>query len=221
LLLLTGLLLCGRTIPAESIAYPKGLMLNMDFLRSRGGLIPNKALFPLYVPHGELKIQSFGQRRALVFRDGQGLDIPHSALLDPDGSEWSVSIRLLPAEDGIIFSQANDSQGFAIRMVEGTFQAVLRTSHSSVVLKERDDGTLTDYKNKWVTVELRIKPDMAVLLLNRRRVSMIPLDKPLAGKNMHMRMGTHRTLPEVFRNVQGWKPVGFTGAISSLKVHRQ
>lgn len=220
-LILFSLLCACLPATAQQAKMPAGLMLNMDFFRARHGLIPNKALFPLYVPQGELDIRTFDQRRALVVQNGQGLDIPHSSLLDPDGREWTVTIRMLPVSDGIILSQANKSQGFAIRMVDGTFQAVLRTSHSSLILKERDDTAVTNYKNKWVTVELRIKPDMAVLLLNRRRVAMLPLDAPLDGADMHIRLGTHHALPEIFKNIQGWEPDGFTGAVSSLKVHRQ
>ena len=72
-----------------------------------------------------------------------------------------------------------------------------------------------------VTIELRIKPDMALLTLNRKRAAMVRLDTPLSGEDMPIRIGRHHTLPAVMENISGAGPVGFAGAISSLKIWRQ
>ena len=65
---------------------PRGLMLNLDFQKIENGLIPNKTLYPLYVPICDLDTAPNNSGRVLLMIEaGQGFDIPHSSLLDPDG----------------------------------------------------------------------------------------------------------------------------------------
>lgn len=200
---------------------PKGLMLNLDFQQTREGLIPSKTLYPLHVPQGELGLELFNSRKMLAFQYGQGLSIPHSTLLDPDGSEWIVTIRVFPLTNGLILSQGNDEHGLAIYLSDGAVQAAVRTKNSALTLKESASRGISNYIKRWVTIELRIKDNVAYLSLNRRRVAMVPLDAPLDGENMRIRMGSHNKLPSVLKNKPGAQPDGFTGAISSLKVLRQ
>jgi hypothetical protein len=200
---------------------PVGLMLNLDFQEIEEGLIPSKSLYPLHVPLGELGIEWINHRNLLALQAGQGLDIPHSSLLDPDGREWVVSVRAFILTDGLVLSQCNDTQGYAIYIKDQTVQAVLRTGVIAFTLQEGAYLGISKYRNKWVTIELRIKQDRAYLLLNRKRVAMIDLDAPLKGEDMHIRIGNHSTLPPVLKHKPGIEPFGFTGAISSLKIIRQ
>ena len=220
LIFLVGILF---QMPAHSLeqSVPKGLMLNLDFQQVKESLIPSKTLYPLYVPQGDLEIETFNNRNMLAFQYGQGLDVPHSSLLDPDGNDWIVSVRVFALTDGLILSQGNDQYGFAIYLKDGCVQATLRTPHSSVTLKERADRGITNRIKKWVSIELQIKNDVAILSLNRQRVSMLPLQAPLTGENMHIRLGHHHELPAVLKNKPRMKPTGFTGTISSLKIFRQ
>ena len=218
--LLFGVLFQAYTQSQEQ-SRPKGLMLNLNFQQATDGLIPSKTLYPLYIPQGELKIESTNHRNMLALQYGQGLDIPHSSLLDPDGNDWIVSLRVFALTDGLILSQVNDQYGFVIYLKDGTVQACLRTPHSSITLKERADRGITKRIKKWVSIELQIKDDVAILSLNRQRVSMAPLQAPLKGGNMHIRIGHHQKLPIILKNKQGIPQTGFTGAISSLKVFRQ
>lgn len=202
-------------------SIPKGLMLNLDIQREHAGLIPSKTLYPLYVPTGTLGIETYNYRNILAFQRGQGMSIPHSSLLDPDGGDWIVSVRAFILTDGLILSQGNGSNGFAIYVKDGAVQTALRTTHSTLTLKERKDRGITKQIKQWVTIELRIKNNIAIMSLNRQRVSMIPLQSPLKGKNMHIRLGQHREIPSILKNKLDIKPTGFTGAISSLKIFRQ
>ena len=200
---------------------PEGLMLNLDFESVKDGLIPSKTLFPLYVPLGSLGIEFVNHRHLLAFQQGQGLSIPHSSLLDPDGREWVVSVRVFVLEDGLILSQENARIGYAIYLKNHTVQAVLRTGRTAFTLKEDENRLITKYRKKWVTIELRINHDRAYLLLNRRRVAMVPVEAPFAGDNMRIRLGTHSTLPKVLENKPAITTAGFQGAVSSLKIFRQ
>ncbi|MEA2067813.1 MAG: hypothetical protein U9P12_01315 [Verrucomicrobiota bacterium] len=220
---LTAILLAG-TVAAGAQAgkdLPVGLMLNLDFEEAKEGLIPSKALYPLYVPQGDLGIEWFNNRNLLAFQQGQGLDIPHSSLLNPDGREWIVTVRAFVLTDGLILSQGNDTHGYAIYLVDNTVRATLRSGNTALTLKERKDRGISKYRKKWVSIELRIKQDKAYLSLNRKRIAVIPLDTPLQGENMHIRLGNHQTLPPVLAGKPGMEPTGFTGAISSLKIIRQ
>jgi len=213
----------SSTIPickAEQ-SMPKGLMLNLDFQEAKEGLIPSKTLYPLFVPQENLGIENHNHRKILTLQYGQGLDIPHSSLLDPDGSEWIVSVRAFILTDGLILSQDNGLLGFAFYVKDGAIQIALRTTHSTLTLKERADRGITKQIKRWVTIELRIKDDMAIMSLNRQRVSMVPLQAPLQGKNMRIRIGNHHELPAILKFKPNMEPTGFTGAISSFKIFRQ
>ena len=205
---------------AES-ALPKGLMLNLDFQNIKDGLIPNKALFPLYVPLSGLGIEPVNSRNVLAVQHGQGLDIPHSSLLDPDGSEWITTVRVFTLTDGIVMSQGNDETGYVIYIKDGAVQIAIRTGPTTIILKERPENGITSCRNKWVTIDLRIKPEVAILSLNRNRVALVSLQAPLIGKNHLIRIGEHRALPAPLQRNTTATPTGFTGGISSLKVLRQ
>lgn len=200
---------------------PKGLMLNLDFQRIEDGLIPSKTLFPLHVPMGELSTTTFSKRTVLVLNEGQGLGIPHSSLLDPDGSEWIAIIRVYALTDGLIMSQGDDEKGYAIYIKDGAVQAAIQTGHSTIVLKERAEKGITPYLNKWVTIELRVNSDMALLVLNRAHAALVPLQEPLRGQDYRIRIGEHKTLPAPLSRSKTATLTGFTGAISSLKIVRQ
>ena len=196
-------------------------MLNLDFSQVEDGLIPNKAFFPLYVPQCDAGIDYVLQEMMLVLKSDIGLDIPPSSLIQPDGSEWIVTVRLGALTDGMVISQCNDQYGYAIFIKDGTAQAVVRTGYSSVLLKEDPQYGVTDCKKEMVTIELRIKSDMALLTLNRKRAAMARLDAPLNGDEMPIRIGNHNALPAIMENIPGADPTGFSGAISNLKIWRQ
>ena len=202
-------------------SLPQGLMLNLDFSRTTDGLIPSKTLYPLHVPIGKLKIEDVNGKHILGVRAKQGLSIPHSSLLDPDGREWVVSVRAFMLEDGLILSQGNDKHGLAIYMTEHTIQAVIRSGNTALTLKEDEYMGITKYRKRWVTIEIRVKRDRAFLLLNRKIAAMVPLEAPFAGKDMRLRIGTHSTLPAVLKNKPYMQTNGFQGGIASLKIFRQ
>ncbi|VGO15593.1 hypothetical protein PDESU_04178 [Pontiella desulfatans] len=218
--ILIALALASSVALAEK-KLPVGLMLNLDFQNVQDGLIPNKSLYPLHVPKGELGMEWANHRYMLAIQSGQGLSIPHSSLLDPDGSEWVVTVRAFVLTDGLVLSQGNDEHGYAIYIKDHTVQATVRTSHIAMTLQEGTYLGINKYRNQWVTIELRIKKDKAYLLLNRKMVAKLDLDAPLKGENMHIRIGNHQALPTVLKNKPGSTTTGFTGAISSLKVIRQ
>ena len=200
---------------------PEGIMLNLDFENASEGLIPSKTPYSLHVPQQELGIEYFNNRHMLIFDEGQGLDIPHSSLLDPAGDEWIVSVRVYALTDGLVFSQANDTHGLVIYMKDGHIAAAMRSGLSTVVLAESEHRGRTKYTKRWVTIELRIKKDMAVLSLNRKRAAMV-MDQPaLDGENLRIRIGSHQNLPQLLKNISDAPSTDFTGAISSLKILRQ
>ena len=203
-------------------SLPKGLMLNLDLQRIENGLIPNKTLYPLYVPLGNLDTATNNSNRVLLmFEAGQGLDIPHNSLLDPDGGGWVATIRLFALTDGMVMSQGNDEKGYAIYIKEGAVHVAIRTGHSTITLKERPENGITHCLNTWVTIEVKIQPEMAILILNRARVAIAPLQTPLRGEDYHVRIGEHKTLPVPLHRDTTATTTGFTGAISSLKLLRQ
>jgi hypothetical protein len=204
-----------------SNAPPKGLMLNLDFQRIENGLIPSKTLFPLYVPLGELDTGTYDDRTMLVVNEGQGLDIPHSSLLDPDVSEWVAIIRVFALTDGMVMSQGDDEKGYAIYIKDGAVHAAIHTEHSTLILKERPENGITNYLNKWVTIEVKINSDTAILILNRAHVAVVPLRAPLSGKDYRIRIGEHKALPAPLSRSKSASPTGFTGGITSLKIVRQ
>lgn len=215
------LILFFATQLAFASDLPKGLMLNLDFEMANEGLIPSKSLYPLFVPQNNLAISRINHRNLLQFEPGQGLYIPHSSLLDPAGDEWIISVRIFALTDGLILSQGNETHGYAIYMKDGQISARVGTGHASFMLEESVQQGISKLKKRWVTIELSIREGRALLSLNRKRVAMI-LDEPaLSGDNLRIRLGNHTQLPAVFKNVQTMTPTGFTGAVSSLKIHRQ
>lgn len=206
---------------ARAQPVPKGLILNLDFQNIQEGLIPNKTLYPLYVPLGELGVETLQNRTILTLQNGQGLDIPHSSLLDPDGGEWITSIRIFALTDGLVMSQGNDEKGYAIYIKDGVVHVAIRTNHSTVTLTERPENGITHCLKKWITIEVRIKPETAILILNRSRVAITLLPEPFRGENYQIRIGEHKELPEPLLHSKTATPTGFTGAIGSLKITRQ
>lgn len=199
-------------------------MLNLDFQRIENGLIPNNAHYPLHVPIGALTTQELLGRPMLVFPSESGLDVPHSSLIQPDGSEWIVTLQLGAYPDGgtgMVMSQCNDEVGYAIYVTDGVPHAVVRTSDCSMILKEDRSSGLTDCRKELATIELRIMKDMALLTINRKRAAIVTLDAPLSGEEMPIRLGSHNKLPAILENIPGAEPSGFYGAISALKIMRQ
>jgi hypothetical protein len=224
IILTLGLSVASGPCRANETAYPKGLMLNLDFQDVTNGLIPNKAFYPLHVPQGSLNIETLLGQNMLVFLPGERLDIPHSSLIQPDGSEWIVTLQLAAypnGENGMVLSQCNDEFGYAIYLVNGAPHAVIRTGNCSMLLKEERGSLLTDCRKQIANVELRIKNDVAILTINRKRVALAPLDSPLQGEDMPIRLGHHSRLPVILENIPGATASGFSGAISSLKILRQ
>lgn len=200
---------------------PKGPMLNLDFQQIEDGLIPSKTLYPLYVPLGELSTETVNNRTLLVFNQGQGLDIPHSSLLDPDGSEWVAIVRVFALTDGLVMSQSDGERGYAVYIKDGAVHAAIQTGHSILLLKESPEMGITPCLNNWVTIELKINADMALLILNRAHVAYAPLPAALSGTNCRIRLGEHEALPAPFSRSTTAVPTGFTGAVSSFKLIRQ
>lgn len=220
LVLLAGLIGETRKCMADQ-AMPKGVMLNLDFQNIQDRLIPSKTLYPLYVPLEKLDTQIANNRRMLVLQDGQGLDIPHCSLLDPDGTSWVVSIRMLALTDGIIMSQCNDTSGYVIYLKDGVVHATIRSGYSTTTLRERPGYGIGNVFKKQVSIDLKIGRDFAVLILNRTRVATVPLQKPLAGDNHLIRIGGHTTVPTPLKRNPAATTTGFAGGISSFKILRQ
>ncbi len=218
LALLAGLGGAVRICAAER-PFPTGMMLNLDLQNIEAGLIPSKTLYPLHVPLGGLETKTVNGREILILRKGQGFDIPHSSLLDPDGSEWVATIRVFLKSDGIILSQSNGQTGYVIYSKDGEIHVAIQTGGSTVLLKEDPKKSTTQYLGKWVTIDLRIQPEQAILNLNRARVATVPLPSPLSGKECKIRIGEHPTLPAPLQG--DTTTAGATGAIGSLKIVRQ
>jgi len=203
---------------------PKGLMLNLGIQNVQDGLIPNKAFYPLYVPQGDLSIHTLLGEQMLVITPEQGLDIPHSSLIEPDGTEWIVSIKLGAYADGgngMVMSQGDEEHGYAIYLKDGAPRAVVRTGNCSMTLKEDLSLGVTDCRKQMTSIELRIQSDQARLIVNRVQVASVPLDAPLDGVYMPIRIGNHPEIPPILKNMPDVEAHGFSGAISSLSVWRQ
>lgn len=216
-------LVATTTITAQAVEpLPKGLMLNLDFQQVADGLVPSKTLYPLHVPLGGLEIMTNNEQRVFMMVEaGDALDIPHSSLLDPDGSDWVASIRIFALGNGMVMSQGDDEKGYAIYIKDGAVHAAVRTAHSTIILEERPENGITECLNAWITIELKFTRDMAILVLNRAHVAIAPLEAPLSGKDCRIRIGEHKTLPAPLLRDATATPAGFTGAIGSLKLLRQ
>lgn len=202
-------------------SLPKGLMLNLDFQNIQNGLIPSKTLYPLYVPQGKLETETVNARNMLVFKKGQGLDIPHCSLLDPDGTSWVASLRVYALTDGIIMAQYNEESGYVIYLKDGVVHVTILSGHSAITLTERPNRGIGRVFKKQVTIELKISPDSALLVLNRNQVAYAPLQKPLAGENHQIRLGAHAAVPLPLKRNPAATTTGFTGGINSFKILRQ
>lgn len=200
---------------------PKGIILNLDFQNVHDGLIPNKTLYPLYVPLNHLDTKVIDDRTLLMFNKGQGLDIPHSSLLDPDGTIWVASIRMIALTDGIIMSQCNTDSGYVIYLKGGIVHASILTAGSVITLREGLESGIGNVIKKRVSIVLEIGPNSASLMLNRRGVSSTLLQHPLAGKNHRIHIGEHAEEPAVLKQNPISPISGFTGGISSFKILRQ
>ena len=220
LLLLAGIMGSVRTCPAGE-PLPSGILLNLDFQNVKDGLIPNKALYPLYVPLQKLQIGEVNYRKTLIIDKGQGLDIPHSSLLDPDGTAWVASVQVLAITDGIILSQCNADSGYVIYIKDGIVHATVLSGQTAVTLREQAVGGIGSILNKKVTIDLKIRRDSALLVLNRNRVALASLQQPLAGSNLWIRIGEPSTLPTPLKHNPAAAISGFTGHVTSLKILRQ
>ncbi|HEY5653729.1 MAG TPA: hypothetical protein VIR63_05105 [Pontiella sp.] len=196
-------------------------MLALDFEQIENEIIRSNGLYPLHVPLGGLKTAKVKDRPALVFQPEQGLSIPHSTLLDPDGKDWVVAMRVFVKQDGLLLSQGNDDQGYAIFLKDGLIQAVVFNALSPIALKGKADAILTNHLNKWIWIELRIQNNLASLTINRQRMATVPLNKPFAGENMHIRLGNDNEFPDFIKKSIEIDGVGFSGALSALKILRQ
>jgi len=206
-----ALLLTAFGFAAES--RPKGILLNLNFDESTQDLVFNKTLYPLHVPLGNLELTAVAGKKSLVFQEGQQLRIPHSSLLDPDGSEWIVSVRCRALADGIVMSQGNDETGYLFFLKNGMANAVIQIGGKMFLLRERPDSLPTKCIGEWITLELQIQPNEAFFYINRNRIASTPLPTPLSGTNLYIRIGNHAA--------PGNESNGFSGAISSLKILRQ
>jgi len=200
---------------------PKGILLNLDLQNIQNGLIPSKTLYPLFVPLGGLNTRMVDSRKLLMFNQGDALDIPHSSLLDPNGSSWVSSIQIIALTDGIIISQGNDDSGYVIYLKDGVAHASILTGGSVVTLREDAGSGFGSILKKRVSIVLKIDPDSASLILNRTLVSYAPLITPLAGNNHRIRIGAHTLLPVALKQNPDLSTSGFTGAMGSLKILRQ
>lgn len=212
------LILLAISIRAE---LPAGLMLNLDPAQTENSLIYNKALFPLHVPIGDLRTETIKGRSALIIEPGQGLPIPHSSLLNPNGKEWIVSTRIRAEQNGIVLTQTNPTNGYAIFIHDNALFAAVHTGGQTTILKADPTRGLKTARNRWLSVELRIQPDCVHLNINRRRVAQAPLSTPLSGEDHKIHIASHPKPPEWIKTLAGIPNEGFSGALRSLKMHRQ
>jgi hypothetical protein len=200
---------------------PKGVMLNLDFQNIEKGLIPNKTLYPLYVPQNNLGLEQVLTRNVLAFQEGQSLQIPHSMLLEPTQDTWIVTVRFLALSNGIILSQCNDEKGYVLYLKDNEIYAAVRSGYSTLTLKASPDSGNGNCLKRWMTIELRIKRHSAMLSINRIREDLIPLSASFTGKNYKICLGQQPKNPAPFKYMKDPPNTGFTGVISSLKMLRQ
>jgi hypothetical protein len=201
-------------------SLPKGVMLNLDFQNIQKGLIPNKTLYPLYVPTDHLETTVVNNRNVLTFLEGQSLAIPHSSLLEPLGDAWVTSVRFFALSNGIILSQGNAEQGYVLYLKDKQLYVAIRTGHTTHILKGSIASETSNGLNRWITTEIKIKPNSIMLSIDRKRVDLVPLHYSLRGKEHKIRFGQHSILPSPFKQTHPVPPTGFTGAISSIKMLR-
>jgi hypothetical protein len=209
----------------ETISFaPKGRVLNMDFDATMNGLIPNKGGYPLFVPLNGLEVKTLINEQMLDLPADKGLIVPHSSILQPDGSMWISSVRVgvrASGKTGMVMSQTNDRHGYAIYLLDGAVYAAVSTDDSVIILQENSDSILHDCSKSMVRIDLEIKADEAILLLNRAIVASAPLTAPLDGAdNMPLRIGNHESLPG-FLTEKEIPANGIFGAISTLQLWRQ
>ncbi|MBN2683671.1 MAG: hypothetical protein JXR40_00195 [Pontiellaceae bacterium] len=203
--------------------YPKGLMLNMNFDAVTNGLVPNKGGYPLYVPLNGLEVNTLINEQMLDLPADQGLTVPHSSILQPDGSMWVTSVRVgvrPSGKNGMVMSQTNDRHGYAIYLLDGAVYAAVCTADSVVILQQDSSSVIRDCSKGMVRIDLEIKANEAVLLLDRAKVASAPLTAPLDGADMPLRIGNHNSLPD-FLTEQEIPANGIFGAISILQLWRQ
>ncbi|MBN2704465.1 MAG: hypothetical protein JXR23_09670 [Pontiellaceae bacterium] len=205
--------------------YPKGLIFNMNFDAASNGLVPNKGGFPLFVPLNGLEVKTLINEQMLDLPADQGLTVPHSSILQPDGSMWLAGVRVgvrPSGKTGMVMSQTNDRHGYAIYLLDGAVYAAVCTADSVIILQQSSDSILRDCSKGMVRIDLEIKANEVVLLLDRAKVASAPLTAPLdgGGADMLLRIGNHESLPP-FLAEQEIPANGIFGAISLLQLWRQ
>jgi hypothetical protein len=220
--LLFPLLFFSRSVPAQDFTFPPGIVLNLNFQHIKNGLIPNKARYPLYVPIGTLSTATTAQNKTVLqIKPHEGLSIPHSFLLDPHSNEWVITLRVFIQSEGLILSQENQESGYAIYVKDGAIRAAVRTKAETYYLQENREYSVTNYKNRWVTIDLQLLEKYAILSLSRNRAAKLPLKVPMFGKNFKIQIGQHTKLPLALKDYPNASTNGFSGAIRSLKILRQ
>jgi hypothetical protein len=221
LLVLTGIVLLQENLCRAASSLPKGVMLNLDFQNIENGLIPNKTLYPLFVPLDNLGTESINNRKILAFQEGQSLEIPHSSLLDPAEDIWVISLRFFALSNGIIMSQGNTEKGYVIYLKDNDLYAAVRTGHTTVIMEGSAETDTTGCLNRWITTELKIKRNSAMFSINRKKVDLVPLHYSFTGQGYKIRFGQQTEIPAPFKQTKPVPANGFTGGISSVKILRQ
>ena len=197
----------------EPERWPKGRVLDLNLSETEDGLIPSKTLYPLYVPQGDLPLRVKDGRSVLLFSSSDSLEIPPSSLLDPNGEEWVLTMRVFSKTDGVLFTQSNGEDGFTLLIQDGLLQVRFQDQGKITLLRQpKESGVFC--KNQWITIDLRIESHTALLFVNRVRVATIPRERPLQGKNMRLRIGCPAE-PEPS------SLSGFSGALERFKLLRQ
>lgn len=210
LCLTLSLLLPPAGISSET-SLPPGLVLNLDFKNTKDGLIPSNSLFPLDVPLGSLQIVRLKERAALKIHQEEQLEIPGSSLLDPNGDGWDVSLRVRPASNGIIFTQANKRRSYCIFIEEGIPCASIHNGLTTATLRPAPSTGITNCINQWVTIQLTFREEQTLLSINRIRCDLLETSNPMIGTNYQAYIGA-----PPYKEPK----IGFSGEISALKILR-
>jgi len=201
--------------------FPKGFAISLDFEHIHDGLIPSKSIFPLYVPLGDLELRMARLRRVVMIQHGESLFIPHSSVLDPNGKKWACSVQFYAGSDGLIVSQCNQTDGYAIYIVDGIIHAAIHNRGQTVVLCEKMGGGIGKAFRKRITVVLEIDKDKTFLLVNRTLVAHADLKKAFSGKNFFIQIGENKNILPALKQIPKFPKNGFSGAISAFKIIRQ